>query len=244
MKSILDNYFDAYFKHANADLSEEGYKRLEKKYKFFYKKFLSEDKNIKILDLGCGVGHFLYLLEHNGYKNFYGIDISKSQIDFCKKNITEKVEVADIFDFLKDKKDSFDLIVLNDVLEHISKERIIEALDLIYYSLCEKGMILIKVPNSSNPFGFMDRYKDITHELGFTEQSLMAVLKTSNFSDIILVGASYPVSSLKSFAGKILEKIIYFFIGVSLLVQGYTLPKFLERNIIASAKKISNYEKN
>ena len=185
-----------------------------------------------VLDLGCGNGQFLRFLKEQGYKNYYGIDVSKQQIDFCKEKVTDKVEVADIFGFLRDKKNAFDLVVMNDVLEHIPKEKLFELLGLIHNSLRNNGMFAAKVPNMSNPFGLINRYMDITHEIGFTEFSMIECLGMSGFGDIKVKGVSYPVISVKTAVAKVFEVIVHFIIKILLRIQGCIWPKFLHTEII------------
>lgn len=232
----MDSYFETYFRKVNV-LSKKGYEKSAKFYNSFYGDFLPKNRNVKILDLGCGTGQFLYFLEKQGYKNYYGIDISKQQIQFCKNKITERVEVADIFEFLKDKKNNFDIIVANDVFEHLPKNRLIEFSKLIHISLKNNGILLIKVPNMSNPFGLMNRYIDITHEVGFTEHSLSTVLETGGFQKVEIKGAAYPVISLKSAIGKPAKIIVYSLLKILLLIQGYAVPRIIDKDIIAIAKK-------
>lgn len=42
-------------------------------------------KNEKILDYGCGKGRNVINFICLGYKNAYGVDISQSNINYCKK---------------------------------------------------------------------------------------------------------------------------------------------------------------
>lgn len=51
----------------------------------YFGKFLSEDRNARIIDLGCGNGGFVYWLQKNGYQNVEGIDISEEQVEVAKK---------------------------------------------------------------------------------------------------------------------------------------------------------------
>ena len=233
------DYLSSIFKYVN-DLSEKGFEKQRKYYKYYYDGLLSEDKNIEILDIGCGTGHFLYFLEKEGYKKYFGIDISKEQIEYCKNNISKNVEAIDGFDFLKNNNKKFDLIVLNDVLEHIKKERLFEFLDLIRGSLSDGGKLLIKVPNMANPFGLQSRYADITHDIGFTELSLREALMMSIFEDVKVRGASYPVISFQSFIGRIAVKIIQIVLRFLLRIQGYNSANVLDKHLIASASTEKN----
>lgn len=236
MKNIFDSYFESFFKDMN-NLTQKGFEKSAKFYYSFYKEFLPEDKNAKILDIGCGLGQFLYFLEKQGYKNYYGIDVSEQQIKFCQDKVTKKVETTDIFGFLKGKKEQFDLVVANDVLEHIPKGKLFEILELVHQSLKPEAKFFAKVPNMSNPFGLMDRYSDFTHEIGFTEFSLREVLVMSGFKIIKIKGAAYPLISLKSVAAKILELPFYIFLRMMFRIQGHIAPKIMDKDIISITKK-------
>jgi len=232
MKEIFDSYLNSYYKDFN-DLSIGGYERSAKFYNSFYREFLPEDKNAEIADLACGAGQFLYFLENKGYKNYLGVDISRQQIEFCKKMSINRVEEADAFIFLEKHKNEFDWIVLNDFIEHIKKERLMELLSLIYASLRKGGGVLIKTPSMTNPFSLMNRYIDITHEVGFTEHSLKEVLDMSGFKKVKIKEALYPIISLKSFLHRIAGKISHFIIRMFLLAEGSRKIKVLSREMIA-----------
>lgn len=86
------------------------------------------DRDIKILDVGCGRGHYLKRLKSLGFTNIYGIEVSEE----CSKQYLQDLphEVTDFISFAKLKKDNnYDLIICNDVLEHIHPDEIDEFLD-------------------------------------------------------------------------------------------------------------------
>src|SRR5215472_12143952 len=43
-------------------------------------KHLPQDKNVRILELGCGYGALLYWLKESGYRHLEGIDCSPEQV--------------------------------------------------------------------------------------------------------------------------------------------------------------------
>jgi len=87
---------------------------------FFYEYFpkLFFQKEISILDIGCGSGYVRKIFEDLGYKIFYtGVDVKK-HFDFDKfggEFVNSKIE-----DFNIDKK--FDLIISICALEHIKND--------------------------------------------------------------------------------------------------------------------------
>ena len=140
MKEALEHY-ELYFLKLNST-EKSAFESSSRTYNALYGKFLPTDRNARILDLGCGIGHFLYFLKNKGYNNFFGIDFSKVQIDFIKENITKEVVVADAFAFLREVKTPYKLIVINDVLQDIKKENLMEFLHLILNSLEQGGQYL------------------------------------------------------------------------------------------------------
>jgi 2-polyprenyl-3-methyl-5-hydroxy-6-metoxy-1,4-benzoquinol methylase len=236
-KKLFDEYFESSYKHGNILTNQQ----LEISSKYFerdYKSFMPEDKNAKILDFGCGTGDFLYHLKKKGYQNFFGIDISASQIEYCKKNITDQAQTMDGIDFLKDKKETFDLIVAHDVMEHIPKNEIIKFLTLIHQALKKGGQVVIRVPNMSNPFGLDARFNDFTHEIGFTSKSLYQVLWLAEFRHIqILPIREIPIRSLRNWVRKIFVKCLHNFMRFCFYIQDYSVPQNLDKNLVALAKK-------
>jgi 2-polyprenyl-3-methyl-5-hydroxy-6-metoxy-1,4-benzoquinol methylase len=149
-----------------------------------YRKLLPQNKQARILDIGCGTGHFLYYLEKIGYTNHYGIDISPEQVEFVKNNITQRAETADVFEYLKAKNDQFDAIVGNDIIAHIPKDSTLSFLNLIYSSLKPNGKCILRTDNMDMPFPVKLRYVDFTIQTGYTESSFAQILRIAKFDDV------------------------------------------------------------
>ena len=123
--------------------------------RYFAKNYLRHlgKKTSQVLEIGCGLGSFLYFLQQYGFVNYSAIDLSEECVSSCIDmglGSQANLERADAFDFLKNSPKKFDVIVMNDVIEHIEKEKIVEMLKLIYVSLADGGRLIIKVVNSSN----------------------------------------------------------------------------------------------
>ena len=112
-----------------------------------------------------------------------------------------------------------------------------EMLSLGYQALKEGGSVIIKTPSMANPFSLMNRYIDITHELGFTEHSLKEVLDIAGFKDIKIKEVLYPVISLKSFLQKIASEISHFIIRMFLMAEGNRKVRILGKEMIAIGTK-------
>lgn len=103
---------------------------------------LKNSKSKKILDVGCGAGVFLEVLDGLGFRNLYGVDPFISE-DFkinnraciLKKNFNEVQE-------------KFDLIFFQHSLEHMPNQDEIAA--KIESLLSDDGVCIIKIPLSSS----------------------------------------------------------------------------------------------
>ncbi|MBW2662562.1 MAG: class I SAM-dependent methyltransferase [Deltaproteobacteria bacterium] len=192
--------------------------------RYFAKNYLRHlgKKTSQVLEIGCGLGSFLYFLQQYGFVNYSAIDLSEECVSSCIDmglGSQANLERADAFDFLKNSPKKFDVIVMNDVIEHIEKEKIVEMLKLIYVSLADGGRLIIKVVNSSNPVtGASSRYIDFTHTICFTQESLSQVLRLGGFSSFqVLPQDIWVFNPIVNGIGKLLQG------GVNLLFRGLFL---------------------
>ena len=203
-----------------------------------YMKYIPADKNVRILDLGCGLGHYVWALKELGYKNVIGVDTSESNVNFC---LSEGLEVVqdDAMRFLNVHKEEFDVIIFNDIIEHFTKQEVIEILDLIRSSLKPNGIVITKTDNVANPFtGVSGRYIDITHEVGFIDLSLMHVFKAMEFKDVKVSGADiYVFGGPIGFLIKGISKVVYFVFFLFNCMAGRTSVRTFEKKLICVARK-------
>jgi len=236
-RELFEEYFDSNFKKSNI-LTEKQYGKIADEFKKLYGEILVQDKGAVILDIGCGAGHFLYYLKKEGFENFLGIDISVQQLEFCKKNISGKVELANGVDFLKDKSEVYDVIAAHDILEHLPKDKTILFIREVNKALKKEGIFLLRTPNMSNPFSIDSRYCDFTHEVGFTAKSLYQVLWVGGFRDItIFPPKNILVRSVRNFLRKGLVRMLHSFIRFIYYIQDFTVPDNLDKNLVAVARK-------
>jgi len=96
--------------------------------------FIPKDKNIKILELGCGFGGFIYALKSYGYENILGVDIIPECCGFVSKKFNVKVICSDILDYFSKEgiKEKYDVIAAFDVIEHFEKGEIVKIMLYIY----------------------------------------------------------------------------------------------------------------
>jgi SAM-dependent methyltransferase len=145
---------------------------------------IPNDRNARIVDLGCGHGAYLYFLKQKGYQNLVGIDTSAEQVALAHRLDIQEVQCGDINEFLEQDSEAVDVVLLMDILEHLPLEIIMDLLDKVFSKLSKGGRLIIHVPNAEGLFGMRVRYGDLTHEQSFTPTSMQQLLKTTGFSTI------------------------------------------------------------
>ena len=121
--NIIDNDIGVTFSGANKSrfhtTSSSGISRIHRKMMLKILKFheLVNDKNKKIIDVGCGYGTSLKYFHSLGYKNIYGIDPDSDLIKTIPKEIAEvKSGMAQKIPY---PDESFDVVFVNGALHHI-----------------------------------------------------------------------------------------------------------------------------
>jgi ubiquinone/menaquinone biosynthesis C-methylase UbiE len=99
-------------------------------------------KGERILDLGCGTGMILKVLEEYGV--CCGAEISPEAISFLKKRQLDRIICTDVNGPLPFKDNSFSLITCLDVLEHLKRDR---DLMMEMFRVCVPGgYVFVTVP--------------------------------------------------------------------------------------------------
>lgn len=232
MKELFDSYIETAFgEHKQAEFK---FAQFEKN----YKRFFPPNKNAFVLDIGIGRGEMLSCMKNWGYQNYLGVDISPSTVNYCKSLGLNCLMVGDVTKWLTKRNDSFELITLLDVLEHIKKEETIEFLKALKLSLKEGGILIIQVPNLQAPDGQLHRYNDFTHEVGYVEHSLQQVLKTAGFNEISFYGFEDSISrSWKEIIRIILRAFFWKYTRFIRIINGNLNPEILNPVFYAVVKK-------
>ena len=146
--------------------------------------YLPPEKDIDVLDIGCGMGFAMLAFKKFGYRKVLGIDIDQSQIDACLELGLDVEKISDLAAYLKRSPKRFGLITLFDVLEHIAPDKQIETLRDIHESLAPGGRLLVKVPNASSIVAARWQFIDFTHFTSYTEYSIRYAIRTAGFSNV------------------------------------------------------------
>ncbi|TWT40899.1 Ubiquinone biosynthesis O-methyltransferase [Phycisphaerae bacterium RAS1] len=151
-------------------------------YAHYFRGWLPAAKDAKIVDLACGFGRLLRFFTKRGYTNVMGVDLSGEEVELARK-IHPNVVQANLLDFLKEHQNEFDLITATDIIEHLTKDEVLDFLDGVNGALRPGGRVILQTVNADVPWGLMHRYHDLTHELAFNPHSIEWLLHLTGFSE-------------------------------------------------------------
>ena len=131
----------------------------------------------RVLEIGGGPGQFLTWLRARGFTNLTGIEASPGDAAHATAVLGDGVvHEGDGFAFARANPGAFDLVMMKAVLEHVPKHELVDALDATVVALAAGGRLIVEVPNMDWLFAMHERYLDLTHEVGFTPESLKSLL--------------------------------------------------------------------
>lgn len=126
-----------------------------------------------VVDLGCGRGELLSLLEESDIKAL-GVDGDLDQINRCR-DAGFDVTHEDIFTFLESDR-KFDGIMISHVIEHLDGNAAEKLLTRSYEMLNPGGKVIIITPNSDNLAVMTNIFwLDVTHVRPYPIQLLTAM---------------------------------------------------------------------
>jgi len=174
--------FDSYWQ-APPDV-EKGFDSFFEYYKQNYIPLMPTDKHANILVISCGPGYLLNVLRADGYTNVLGIDSDEAKIKYGLARGLN-CQTAYGFEFLEANPESFDVIIPEQELNHLTLEETIDFLNLCHKSLKPNGLLITYGMNGANPFvGSENLSHNIDHFYTFTEYSLQQLLEISEFRNI------------------------------------------------------------
>lgn len=147
------------------------YLRQRSKLGLLYRKYwlyprLSKLLRGQALDIGCGVGDML------AYRpNTVGVDVNPKTIEWCKaQGLDAHLMEPDQLPF---GEQSFDSVILDNVLEHIEQPGAL--LLEIYRTLVEQGVLVVGVP------GILGYSSDSDHKVFYTKEKLVETVTAYGF---------------------------------------------------------------
>jgi SAM-dependent methyltransferase len=98
-----------------------------------------------LLDAGCGTGGFLrWALDLGAFEHVSGVDISPEAIELARRQVPEgDLGVAPVAE-LPFEPDSFDVVVMNDVLQHVLEREVQQSLGEVRRVLRPGGVLFLR----------------------------------------------------------------------------------------------------
>jgi|SaaInl7_200m_RNA_FD_contig_71_298498_length_1446_multi_6_in_0_out_0_2 SAM-dependent methyltransferase len=204
--------------------------------------WLPQQKDAKILDLGCGSGRMLFFLSKAGYSYVSGVDFSEEQV-LLARQVTDNVAQGDFFEFIRGKIEEYDLILAQNIIEHLSKDGAFELLDSCLRALRPGGRLILSTPNAESPMFSSRRYGDFTHEICFTPPMLGQILEIVGFEGIALreMGPYCHglISGIRRFLWSLIRRLIQLY---NLVEVGHSASGVYTRDFLISGVKPPQHE--
>lgn len=199
---------------------------------------IPDERDIAILDVGCGQGQVVRLLADRGYSNVRGIDVSREQIELAKQLGTQGVEQADLFAFAEENRARFSVVVAIDLVEHFDRADVPRLFATLGDLLAPEGLLILRTPNGASPYAGRILYGDLTHGTAYTTKSLDQVASQTGFDDV----RCYPVrpagNGTKQRVRRVLWRLIEGLLIVPLIVEtGHLRGHVVTQNVVAVMRR-------
>lgn len=142
--------------------------------KMIVDRFIGAKKGLRFLEIGCGNGIILALLEKLGF-SLTGLDIDINALKLAQKRTNANLICADILKL--DNRRRYDAVGLFDVLEHVSDDR--SFLRKIRGMLKTRGNIILTVPSDMRLWSRMDEISE--HKRRYVKDELVALLANTGY---------------------------------------------------------------
>lgn len=144
------------------------------------KNYISNDKDLKILEVGCGTGGNFSVLKN--YGDVTGLEPSPHAAKFLEKHDDVVIKTGGLPAEGLFEKESFDVIVAFDVVEHLKHEK--ECLSSLLQYLKPGGKFIVTVP----AFKFLWSSHDISHHhfRRYSKPELKSLLKDNGLKITML----------------------------------------------------------
>jgi len=160
-------------------------------------------KGARVLEIGCGTGHNLPMLGKFGELDACELDFSARALS--TKRLGREVKEARLPDLSMFKRDSYDLVALLDVLEHVPDD--LGSLRAIHRRLKPGGALLLTVP--ANPWMWSAHDTAHHHFRRYTKKQLQELFLRSGLEIQLLSYFNtllYPLVAAARIVGKALRR--------------------------------------
>jgi SAM-dependent methyltransferase len=137
----------------------------------------------RVLDIGCGHGEFLQLLQEAGHEAV-GIDIDPAMVNTCQA-LGLTAYAGDAISWLATQPNQFDAIFSSNVIEHMDAPSVQRLIQQAHGALRPGGLLLIGTPNPESLIvQFHEFWRDPTHVRLYGRQLIEFFLADAGFHNI------------------------------------------------------------
>ena len=190
-----------------------------------------------VIDIGCGQGQLVKLLLADGY-DARGVDISPEQVAIAHAAGLDRVRHGHYRDVLTEHQSQFAAVTATDLLEHMTKDEVLDIFDCVATALAPRGVFIARVPNAVSPFGGNIRYGDFTHESWFTARSVRQLAAAARFCSVSVRPCPPVAHGLMSAARVAVWKLVSGTFKIALAAEtGMLRGHVVTQNLIFAAYK-------
>ncbi|HKR02249.1 MAG TPA: methyltransferase domain-containing protein [Pyrinomonadaceae bacterium] len=162
----------------------------------FYLPFLKEAGISEgVLDVGCGRGEWLELLQEEGIAA-RGIETNQVLVERARARGLEVIEGDALAHLRTLPRESVSAVTGFHFIEHLPFERLVELLDEIARTLRPAGLLIFETPNPKNlVVGACNFYSDPTHLKPLFPETVRFVLDNRGFEDVRILYVNPPGGS-------------------------------------------------
>ncbi|MEY4041444.1 MAG: hypothetical protein RL233_975 [Bacteroidota bacterium] len=228
-KVLYANYHTTQSGRASLTSAEALFKREKRQFELEVLPLLhSVSKSARIFDMGCGSGSLLKGLKEAGYTNVIGMDLSEEQVTMAHDFGVSEVVLGDAMHYFRNSEEQFDVITGMDIIEHFTKDELVELLQLIQSKLKKGGMAIFRTPNMDAPIATAFAIGDFTHENYLNSSSAEQVMLSCGFGDVRVKGSFMRVNGfLKEGIRSLLYRIMSFRLKLQLFATARSTQKVL-----------------
>jgi 2-polyprenyl-3-methyl-5-hydroxy-6-metoxy-1,4-benzoquinol methylase len=185
-RSVLyDNYHSTQSGRAAHTDAKSLHEREKRRFRKEIKPLLgSISTDAEVFDLGCGSGSLLAVLKEEGFHRLMGMDLSPEQVAQAHAWGLQEVQEGDGLAHLKSVPSHWDLVLAADIIEHFTKDELVDLLQVIKSSLKKNGRLILRTPNMDSSLASVFAHGDFTHENRLNASSLEQVLLAVGFHKV------------------------------------------------------------
>jgi SAM-dependent methyltransferase len=103
-------------------------------------------KNVKILEIGSGLGYLTFALRKAGF-NAFGVDVSSKAVKAAINRFGDFYEVRDLVEIAKHESNQYDLVISTETIEHV--DNLLEFISALLSLVKKNGFAVLTTPNRS-----------------------------------------------------------------------------------------------